>query len=481
MKYDDDTCYQALLSRDSRFDGVFYTGVTSTGIYCRPICPARTPMRRHCTFHPSAAAAELAGFRPCLRCRPETGPGSPAWRGTDTTVERALRLIDEGALDDASAPDLAARLGVGDRHLRRLFMTHVGAAPRDVARTRRLHLARRLLLETDLNISQVALTAGFGTVRRFHAAASKVWGRTPTQIRAARRRKVFPGSGITLRQTARQPFDWNGVLDYIRPRLMSEVETMTDSEYLRCVCIGDDVGIIRVRQASDGIDLTVPDSLTTHLRLITTRVRLMFDLETDPLAIAEHLGADPDLKPLVAKHHGIRLPRAWDPFELTVRAVLGQQISVAAASTLAARVVASWGVPIEHPEGDVTRLFPTPNALAHADLTTVGVTRARAETIKRIAWAIVDGSLDLDDPTTAPDVLLALRGVGPWTVSYVQLRAWGYPDAFPAGDLGLRKAMSKTGEPWTEARLRKHAEVWRPWRGYAARLLWASLSEKSEA
>jgi AraC family transcriptional regulator, regulatory protein of adaptative response / DNA-3-methyladenine glycosylase II len=490
MELDHDICYRALLARDPRFDGRFFTGVTSTGIYCRPVCPAMTPKPENCVFYACAAAAEESGFRACQRCRPESAPGTPAWRGTSVTVDRALRLIGEGALDEAGVEALSARLGVGDRHLRRLFAEQLGASPLSIAQTRRVHLAKQLIETTGLPMIQVAQSAGFPNVRRFNAAVRRSFDRTPTAIRnGATTSKPGARNGtITLRLAYRAPMAWDGLLEFFRPRLIPGVETVTGACYRRSVEIDDFTGVVAVEQApgsANALLLTAPVAAAAHLGSITARLRSVFDLDADPAAVCEDLGRDPRLKELLVRFPGVRVPGAWDRFEVSIRAILGQQVTVAGASRLAGRLVERFGRPL--PEGDDAtnqpiRLFPRRSDLAALDVTdiaAVGMPAARAATILELARAVRDEPSVLElaqDLNEAVARLTALPGIGDWTAHYIAMRALGEPDAFPAGDLGLRKAMAEGETLPTVIQLRKQAEAWRPWRAYAALLLWRGLS-----
>ncbi|MCP4545206.1 MAG: DNA-3-methyladenine glycosylase 2 family protein [bacterium] len=492
MELDHDICYRAICARDARFDGRFFTGVTSTGIYCRPVCPARTPGAMNCTFFICAAAAEEAGFRPCRRCRPETAPGTPAWRGTSTTVSRALRLIEEGALTDASIEDMSARLGVGGRHLRRLFNEHLGASPAAVANTRRIHFAKRMIEETSLSMTHIALAAGFNNVRRFNAAVRQSFDRTPTEIR-----KLAPsglqhanGGTITLRLSCREPFDWHGLLAWLAPRAIPGIEQVKGMTYRRTVSLNDFTGVIELEPATrrgPALLLRTPVEASPVLLQIVDGVRALFDLDADPAAIAEQLSEDPLLAPAARKHPGIRVPGCWDRFELAVRAILGQQVTVVGATRLTGRLAERFGRPCTSPKslaGHPDRLFPRPEDLIHADIAGLGMPSARAETIRRFARAVYDGEPILE---TAPDLptaiarLTSLPGIGDWTAQYIAMRALREPDAFPAGDLGLRKALVGNDDKLpTGTTLRKRSEIWRPWRAYAAMLLWRNLADNTE-
>ncbi|MCP4573479.1 MAG: DNA-3-methyladenine glycosylase 2 family protein [bacterium] len=475
MELDHATCYRAVQGRDSRFDGRFFTAVRTTGIYCRPVCPAVTPRAKNVVFYACAAAAEQAGFRPCKRCRPDTAPGTPAWSGTSATVTRALRLIDAGALDDGSVDDLADRLGVGARHLSRLFTRHLGASPVRIAQTRRTHFARQLLEHTNLPVSQVARAAGFGSLRRFNTLIKELFGATPSALRRGAKPGAVHG-GLAFRLAVRTPYDGPHLLAYLAGRAIPGVEEVDGATYRRTVRWRGEPGLLSVSLDGPGRLLVRAELAHTDGAVaLVERVRRMFDATADPRAIAAHLGRDPLLKPLVERHPGLRLPSAWDPFELAVRTIAGQQISVAAASTVTGRLAARWGTPLSAPAGSLTHLFPEPCVLAATGLDGLdglGLSHTRAATVARFAAAVAAGELDLSAPLGPDDFidrLTALRGIGPWTANYVAMRGLGEPDAFPDGDLGLRKAA-----PGLTA---ADSARWRPWRAYAALHLWASLEK----
>jgi AraC family transcriptional regulator of adaptative response / DNA-3-methyladenine glycosylase II len=475
MQLDASRCYRALRSRDRRFDGRFFVGVTTTGIYCRPICPARTPKAANVQFFPCAAGAEEAGFRPCLRCRPETAPGTPAWNGTPAVVERALRLLARGALDEAGVDTLAERVGMGSRHLRRLFHRHLGAGPLTVARTGRVHFARRLLDETDLPMTRIALAAGFGSVRQFNHAFRQTFRQSPTAIRRRPGRSSASLQTYSLRLTYRPPLDWPALTGFLATRALAGVEAVRGDVYRRTIAVRDAIGTLAVRPEKSLLRLDVHLSASDALFEVVARVRRMFDLDADPARIELELRRDPLLRPRLARHPGLRLPGAWDPFECAVRAIVGQQVSVRAATTLVSRIVHTFGRPITTDDDRLSRLFPDAHMLAEAPLETLGVIAARAGAIRGLAQALVDGRIVLDGALPADDVverLRALPGIGEWTAQYIALRALGEPDAFPAGDLGLRRAAGNGAGPLSERALAARAEAWRPWRGYAALHLW---------
>jgi AraC family transcriptional regulator of adaptative response / DNA-3-methyladenine glycosylase II len=474
---DPERCYRALRARDARFDGRFFTGVVSTGIYCRPVCPAPPPRIENCRFLPSAAAAQEAGFRPCLRCRPEAAPGTPAWQGTAATVTRALRLIESGALDDAGVGGLAARLGVGERHLRRLFQQHLGASPHGVARTRRALFAKQLLDETSLSMTQVAAAAGYTSVRRFNEAMRGAFHRTPSDLR--RHLRGESGAGpltLELSLPFRPPLAWDALMRFLGDRAIPGVEAVSPEGYRRGVQLGDAAGAVEVRRAAGASHLVARITLadTRPLLDVVGRLRRLFDLEADPVAIAAAFERDAALAPALARLPGVRVPGAWDGFELAVRAILGQQVSVQAATTLAARIAERHGTPLSEPVvracPGLARLFPAPEALCEAPLEALGVISTRAAAIRALARVVARDELALDGSRDGGETRSALRaipGIGEWTAEVVAMRALRDPDAFPATDLGVRRALAAAGADPTQA-----AEAWRPWRAYAVALLW---------
>jgi len=483
---DREICYRALQSRDARFDGLLFVGVTSTGIYCRPVCPARTAKFENCRFFGSAAAAQEAGFRPCLRCRPETAPDLASWRGTSNTVSRALALISDGVLDGerASIEALAQRLGLGERQLRRLFMQHLGASPISVAQTRRVLFAKQLIHETQLPMAEVALAAGFGSVRRFNEIFRELFHRPPSALR----RNVPaspPGAeaGVTLRLRYCPPYDWESMLGYLRARAIAGVEVVENGSYRRTVEIDGFTGSVQVahlpQQKSLGVTIWFPK--VRAFPAIVSRVRRLFDLGADIETIDAHLSRDPLLAPLVAKRPGLRAPGGWDGFELAVRAILGQQISVAAARRLAGQLVALHVKPVaagHRGNSRLSHLFPTAERLASAKSIGLAMPAARQRSLKALAEAAaanpslfrLSGSIE-----EAIVRLRAIRGVGEWTAQYIALRALREMDAFPASDVGLlRGAATMDGTRSNSASLLTRAESWRPWRAYAAQHLWAA-------
>ncbi len=472
--------YRAFKTRDARFDGRVFAGVLTTGIYCRPICPARTPKRENVTFFLSAAAAQEAGFRPCLRCRPETSPDVGAWQGSSNTVARALSLIEDGALDAGDVESLAERLGIGGRQLRRLFQTHLGASPLAVAQTRRIHLAKQLIHDTTLSMSEVAMASGFGSVRRFNETFQRLFGRPPRTLRRSRATAVAaPGAAVTVHLPYAEPYDFDALLGFLRARAIPGVESVGERRYARTIACDGAHGTLSVEADRPGrLRLTVRLPKLTALPSLIARARRLLDLAADPRAIAEHLSTDPLLAPLVAQRPGLRIPGAWDGFELAVRAILGQQVTVSAATKLVARVAELAGERIVTNEPGLSRVFPTAARVAACDLTSLGVPRARARSVVALAEAaladreLLAGGRDLD---AAVERLRAIPGVGEWTAQYVAMRELREPDAFPAMDAGVLRALTAaTGARMSSAQALARAESWRPWRAYAAVHLWAS-------
>ena len=478
MELDWRVCSRARVTRDARFDGKFFIGVFSSGVYCRSICPAPPAKEKNVRYFPTAAAAAEAGFRPCLRCRPECSPGTPAWLGTPNTVSRALRLISESGLEEGGIEALAERLGVGSRHLRRLFLKHLGATPSAVAKTRQLHFAKKLIDETSLRMSDVALASGFGCVRRFNAGIRKVYHRTPTEIRRlARQRPLQSENQYVFRLRFRPPYDWQGMLAFLTPRATPGVEAVVNGVYRRTISLDNNEGYFEVSldEGSNLLAVRLQFGDPRSLFFITERIRTMFDLNADWAAIVESLRTDPVLVTQVDSGPGLRVPGCWNGFELATRAILGQQITVKDATALAGKLVTSFGKPFAAGNG-LTHLFPTPEVLADAKLTRIGLTGARAETIRALARAVRDGRIRFEgviDSEAFLDRLCEIPGIGKWTARYVAMRALGEPDAFPSGDLGLLRAMALG----SSRELEHHAEAWRPWRAYAAMYLWRIASQ----
>jgi len=479
----DDICYRALAARDARFDGRLFVGVKTTGIYCRPICPARTPKRENCRFFPSAAAAQTSGFRPCLRCRPEISPDAAAWRGTSNTVSRALALIAEGALDggEANLPLLAEKLGLGERQLRRLFEKHLGVPPIAVAQTRRILFAKQLIQETRLSMAEIAEVAGFGSIRRFNDAFRKLYDRTPRELRVAKSTVAEP-SLVTLKLGYRPPYDWDAILAFFAERAIPGVEFVANHRYRRTITLDDAIGNFEISHDREHNCLvaTIRLSKLRPLLSVVGRLRRMFDLDADVEAIGAHLAKDEGLAPLVAKRPGLRTPGAWDPFEHAVRAIFGQQITVAGGRALAGKLVRLCGTPIVRSEtghDQLTHLFPAPQQIVAADFTNFGMPAARAKALQALANAALARPRLFNPASMREDVLahmLKLPGFGEWTVQYWALRALRDADAFPAADVGLLRAMTSNGKRLSPEALTERAEAWRPWRAYAAQHLWTA-------
>ena len=482
MDLDIDACYRAFSTRDARFDGRLFAGVRTTRIYCRPICSARMPKRENMTFYPTAAAAQEAGFRPCLRCRPEAAPEFAAWRGTSNTVSRALALIDRGALDEAGIDRLAGRLGVGERQLRRLFRQHLGASPVSVAQTRRVLMAKHLIHETRLSMAEVALASGFGSIRRFNEIFQRLFRRPPGALRRVAVGDVTAGpkSEVIVRLSYRPPYDWPAIASFLKARAIPGVEVVSSDRYARTIEIGGVHGVVAVEPASgNALRVAIQFSRLSALPAIIARLRRVFDLAADPQAICTHLAKDPVLAPLVAARPGLRVPGAWDGFELAVRAVLGQQITMAATVGLG-KLVGCYGLPLAgdlETEG-LTHVFPRPERLRSAPLTALGMPRNRAVTLTSLAAAVAENPMVFGagrSVTECVGQLRALPGIGEWTAQYIAMRELREPDAFPAGDIGLLRALvDAEGKRLTSRELLARAEHWRPWRAYAAQHLWAA-------
>jgi AraC family transcriptional regulator of adaptative response / DNA-3-methyladenine glycosylase II len=484
MTLDANACYRALETRDPRFDGRLFVGVKTTGVYCRPICPARTPLCQNVRFFPSAPAAQDAGFRPCLRCRPESSPDLGAWRGASNTVSRGLALIEAGALDAGDLDALADRLGVGGRQLRRLFRQHLGASPIAVAQTRRVLLAKQLIHETQLSMAQVALAAGFSSVRRFNETFQALYRRPPLELRRGQAgAPVADGEALRLTLAYRPPYDWDALIGFLASRAIAGVERVEPNLYARALTLEGETGLLTVSPAAgDRLAVTIQFPRLTALPAILARVRRIFDLAADPAAIAAHLSKDPDLAPRLAARPGLRVPGAWDGFELAVRAILGQQITVAAATDLAGRLAKEFGAPLPpglvDQAGGLTHTFPTPERLAAADLSALPMPRARSRALESLGQAAAadPGLFDpRGDPAGAIARLTALPGIGAWTAHYIALRALRDPDAFPAADIGLQRALATPdGVRPSAAALEARSQAWRPWRAYAALHLWTT-------
>jgi AraC family transcriptional regulator of adaptative response / DNA-3-methyladenine glycosylase II len=486
-------CYRALRTRDARFDGRIFVGVTSTGVYCRPVCPAGTAKFANCRFFPSAAAAQEAGFRPCLRCRPETAPDLGAWRGTSNTVSRGLALIAEGALDgaNASVDALALRLGIGERQLRRLFDRHLGASPVSVAQTRRVLLAKQLIHDTRLPMGEIALAAGFGSVRRFNETFHHLFKRPPSALRRGKAASLREGSvaaaGVTVRLRYRPPYDWASMLAFLRARAISGVEWIEGDRYCRTFAQDGGLGTVEITHQPERqcLSVTIRTNDLTSLPAVIARVRRVFDLGADVAEIGAHLAQDPLLAPLIAARPGLRAPGGWDGFELAMRAILGQQVTVEAARQLAGHLVRLCGTSLPATQripATLTFAFPTAAQVKAAELSPLGMPGARKKALAALAEAAL-AEPDLFQPLASIEEtvarLRAIRGIGEWTAHYIALRAVRETDAFPASDIGLLRGAARNGARPSPAELQDRAEPWRPWRAYAAQHLWAADAARS--
>ncbi|MEL7143593.1 MAG: Ada metal-binding domain-containing protein [Cyanobacteria bacterium J06573_11] len=511
QKLDPHVCYQAMQANDPRFDGRFLVGVASTGIFCRPVCSARLPKYENCTFYLSAGAAQQAGYRPCLRCRPELAPAvNVNGLAGGTVVNRALQLIEAGALDEDSVAALAARLGVSDRTLRQQFSRYVGTSPGQVAKTRRLLFAKRLIDETRLPMTEVAISAGFKSIRSFNSAFQKTYGRSPSEFR---RKTVSPIEEqteaqketpfITLKLPFSRPYNWQALMAFWQPRSILGVEVATADQYCRSIVIDGQPGWVSVRPVAQQPYLQVQIGQVSVGRLsrVMARLRQMFDVGVNVAAVEAHLARSHVLAPLFSKarpsapqsdtpasnsllaqskaqsNRGLRIPGAWDPFELSVRAIVGQQVSVAAATTVFNRIVATYGEPLAAPgkPAALEKVFPPPQVLSDADLTLLGLVRAKAKAISHLAQVVSTQPDFFNQMTTldsAVKTLCELPGIGPWTAHYIAMRALNEPDALPPGDLALHRAAKRLGHAVTKKEFEQMAEAWRPWRGYGAMYLW---------
>ncbi|MFC3494803.1 AlkA N-terminal domain-containing protein [Glycomyces rhizosphaerae] len=467
----------AVAGRDARFDGWVFLAVTSTRIYCRPSCPAVKPKREHQRFYPSAAAAQEAGYRACKRCRPDASPGSPAWDWRTDVCARAMRLITEGVVDREGAAGLAARLGYSLRQLERLLIAEVGAGPAALARAGRAQTARTLIENTDLPMGQVAFAAGFASIRAFNRVVADVYACSPTELRSkAKGPTAGSGGAITLRLAYREPFEPSNLFGHLAAAAAPGVEAWADGAYRRTLRLPHGPGTAALRPGPGYIECRLRVADLRDVTAAVARCRRALDLDADPHAPMEALAADPVLAPLVAKTPGRRVPRKADGPEYAVRAVIGQQIATASAATIAARLAERYGEPVEDPEGDLTRLFPSPEALAEADPAHLPMPRTRKATVLALASALADGSVDVGpgaDWTRTRASLAAVPGVGPWTIEMIAMRALGDPDAFPVKDLGVIKGAAHL-ELGAGRVLEARSQAWRPWRAYAVQYLWAS-------
>ncbi len=481
MELNQATCKQAWLSKDARFDGKFFIGVKTTGIYCRPVCPVKLPSFKNVTFFKTAAQAGANGYRPCLRCRPETSPGTPVWSGTSSTVSRALRLIADGDLDEKDLAAFAGRLGISERHLNRLFNQHLGASPIAVVQTHRLHSAKRLIDETTLPMTQVAMSSGYSSLRRFNDHIKQTYGLTPSQLRKVKstKRQALHRDSYVFKLPYRPPYNWQYLLDFLSKRATPGVENVVDDNYTRSIGTPTAPGSIRVSCDPDKYQLICEIQLSTpaDLFIVIEKVKRIFDLGADPQIILTGLKTDKTLWSIVKKNPGMRVPGAWDGFEIAVRAIVGQQISVVGATTVMGKIVQQYGNKL--PQKSATEfLFPTPEILAKLDIESLPMPKARAATIARVAQAVAAGKLNFNNnqqPEQMIKQLLSIKGIGPWTAQYIAMRALAHPDALLEGDLVLEKKAAQLyakGDRIKTAKLLEYAENWRPWRAYAAMHIW---------
>jgi AraC family transcriptional regulator, regulatory protein of adaptative response / DNA-3-methyladenine glycosylase II len=486
MLLNTDDYEDARQSRDPRFDGRFFVGVLTTGIYCRPVCPVKVPKKENVQLYKSAASAAAAGFRPCLRCRPESSPGTPAWSGSSWKVSRALQLIDQGYLDAASVDDLADQLEVGPRQLSRLFQNHLGASPVEVAQTRRLHFAKKLIDETSMPLAEICFAAGFGSIRRFNAVFSQTYERSPKQLREkqsaktkSRQKSAIEVSGddaIHITLSYRPPFDWKSHLAFLAYRSIPGVEVVTANSYARTISLDGVDGDFSVTfsETSHSIEVVInfPDS--SQLYQIIDRIRSIFDLRADSEQIANYLAKDKVLKPMVKKFPGLRVPGCWDGFEVAVRAILGQQVTVKAASTLVSRIAERHGRPYNRAIEGLTHVFPDAKKIQKAKMDGMGIVTQRITAIQSIASQVAKGAMTINctvDTEEFVKQICEIKGIGEWTAYYIAMRALNDPNAFPYSDLILRRAVNKD-EELSPKKLLQRSEPWQPWRAYSVILLW---------
>lgn len=470
MIKDHERCYRAVLSRDSRFDGVFFTAVRTTGIYCRPSCPAVTPKPQNVVFYATAAAAHEAGFRACRRCRPDTTPGSPEWNVRADAVARAMKMIRDGVVEREGVDGLAGRLGYSPRHVNRMLTDELGAGPLAIARSGRAQTARVLIETTAMPMSDIAFAAGFSSIRQFNDSIREVYARTPTEMRG--RRSTGSAGRLALRLAVRQPFHKQGLLDFLGARAIGGVEFVEGDVYARVMSLPHGTGVVRLTLHDDHVDCRLELADLRDTAVAVERCRSLLDLDADPVAIAEILAADPALAPLVAAAPGLRLPGQIDGFEVAVRAIVGQQVSVAGARTILGRFAQTYGSPVDFElaaEHGLTHAFASAEALAEADPTSLSMPTSRARALIGLAQAVADGKIDLDpgaDREGTRADLIALTGIGPWTADYISMRALANPDVLLETDLIIRRTLDALGLTVEDT------EHWRPWRSYAAMHLW---------
>jgi AraC family transcriptional regulator, regulatory protein of adaptative response / DNA-3-methyladenine glycosylase II len=479
MHEDRERCVRAVQSKDARFDGWFFTAVRTTGIYCRPSCPVVPPKPENMRFYPSAAAAQQAGFRACKRCRPDASPGSPEWDVRADVVARAMRLIADGVMDNGGVPALASRLGYSVRQVERQLLAELGAGPLALARAQRAQTARLLVETTALPMGDVAFAAGFASIRTFNDTVREVFALSPTQLRerAGRGQSAAAAGALSLRLPFRSPLQPDSLFGHLAATAVPGVEEWRDGGYRRTLRLPHGHGIVALRPQPDHVSCQLSLTDLRDLSSAISRCRRLLDLDADPVAVAELLGADEPLAPLVAKAPGRRVPRTVDPAEFALRAVLGQQVSTAAARTHAGRLAATYGEPVHDQAGGLSRLFPDVTMLADVDQAALAMPRSRRDSFAALAAALASGKVDLSvggDWHEARLRLASLPGIGGWTVETIAMRALGDPDAFAPSDLGVRMAARRLGLPHTAAALAERSAAWRPWRAYAVQYLWAT-------
>ena len=476
---DFERCYRLSDSRDPRYDGIFFIAATSTRLYCRPSCPARQPKRPNVRFYATAAAAQSAGFRACKRCRPDAAPGSPDWNWRADSAARAMRLIADGTVDREGVPGLAQRLGFSERHLRRLLAEQVGASPVALARAGRANTARLLIESTAMPFAEAAFAAGFHSVRQFNDTIRDVYASTPSEMRRrSNRGNPRPPGVVELRLSCREPFDGAALLRFLEVRAVPGLEDVSDGTYRRALALNHGTGVVELRPEARAVRCVLRLDDLRDLATAVAHCRRLLDLDADPLAIAEALRGDEVIGGLVRERPGLRVPGCVDGGELALRAVLGQHLSLRAARAWTARLVERLGTPLEQPLGTVTHLFPPAAVLVEADPELLDGPAHHRETVQTLAARLATGDIRIDagsDPTQTLTRLLAIRGIGSWTASYVAMRGFHDPDAFPHGDAGVRRALDALGRSHDRRSLAALQQRWRPWRAYAALQLWTSL------
>jgi AraC family transcriptional regulator of adaptative response / DNA-3-methyladenine glycosylase II len=478
MIEDFEGCYRAVSARDARFDGWFFVAVTSTGIYCRPSCPALTPKRSNVRFFSTAAAAQNAGFRACKRCRPDATPGSPEWNIRSDLTARAMRLIADGIVDREGVAGLAKRLHFSERHIHRQLVAEVGAGPQALSRAHRAQTARILIETTTIRFSEVAFAAGFASIRQFNDTIRDVFASSPSELRRRRHDLPVAPGVISLRLPARSPFDGRGVLAFLGKRAVPGIEEFDGDAYRRTLDLPHSSGVVSLTPREEHVDCVLRLDDLRDLTAAVQRCRRLLDLDADPIAAAEVLSKDRGLRKHVRRVPGRRVPGSVEGAELAFRAVLGQQVSVAGARTLAARLVSTYGKPLTHPDDGLTHLFPSAEVLADSDLSKIGMPASRRNTLRTLAQEIAEGRLSIDPGADRDETrtrLMDLPGIGPWTASYIEMRALSNPDAWLPTDLGVKKALAKLGR---DRNAEEMSLRWRPWRAYAVQYLWASIDKE---